>query len=118
MRVRYAIIIALLLILFTNEILMKVPKKDNEIKENTTDRPLIQKVSVKQKDNEANVRKISIKTEDTTSTHKSVCNQVQDRMSTYESLSEMRSNTLPELHVIDRFIDTLPKRCKELFGIG
>lgn len=44
-----------------------------------------------------------------------VCQKVQDRMATYESLSEMRGNTLPELLVIDRFVDSLPQRCKEIY---
>lgn len=47
-----------------------------------------------------------------------VCQKVQDRMATYESLSEMRGNTLPELLVIDRFVDSLPQRCKEIYCKG
>jgi len=41
---------------------------------------------------------------------------VQERIATYEALSEMRSNTLPELLVIERFLDTLPERCSHIFS--
>jgi len=44
------------------------------------------------------------------------CRQVQDRMATYESLSVMRGNTLPELQVIGRFIESLPDRCKNIYS--
>lgn len=43
------------------------------------------------------------------------CKIFQDRMATYEALSEMRSNTLPELIIVDRCVDSLPRRCKEIY---
>lgn len=37
-------------------------------------------------------------------------------MHTYERLSELRSDSIPELLVIDRFVNTLPQRCKEIYS--
>ena len=89
-------------------------KEDTEDLNNTNipQEPFVRKVSIKQKSDILEEPKTqSIKSDDV-----ETCSQVQERMATYEALSEMRSNTLPELQVIERFVDTLPERCSHIYG--